>query len=319
MPQRLMSPLTLDPPPQEWRWSLRMGGRRPECFSYRERSLTKSIQTSDSPPWVDIRIYIINICIYISSFKIYVIHVRDIKFSEGIYTYREKEKGRQRQRQKKKPNHTWQIFKVCQFRWRLDGHGWYSYFPTTWELLEKSWTKIPMSESYTNPVKSESRGSSVFLKISPGDADKQSRLRSTDAGLPISPASFFNLVSHACCTEVSLPPSRCNSELTPASWPLYLLCSLPGMLFFPPSQSGLLVTQDLAYIGSPALSLSSTPDRSSSSFKFSKAFFSYHSYPLSSWHYPVWICEPENTCTAFLVFPAASQIVSSQMEGTRHI
>lgn len=131
--------------------------------------------------------------------------------------------------------------------------------------------------------------------------------------------SSLNLVSHTCCTEASLPPSRCNSKLTPASWPLYLLCSLPGMLFFLPSQSGLLlVTQDWTYLGSPAFSLSSKPDRSSSSFKFSKAFFSYHSSPLSSWHYPVWICEPENTCTAFLVFPAASQIVSSQMEGPRH-
>lgn len=82
-------------PPQEWRWSLRMGGHRLECLSYREQSSTKSIQTSDAPPCVDIRIYIISICI--SSFKIYVIHMRDIKFSEGIYIYREKEKGRQRQ------------------------------------------------------------------------------------------------------------------------------------------------------------------------------------------------------------------------------
>lgn len=77
---------------------LKDGRPSARMLQLREQSSTKSIQTSDAPPCVDVRIYIINICICISSFKIYVIHMRDIKFSEGIYIYREKEKGRQRDR-----------------------------------------------------------------------------------------------------------------------------------------------------------------------------------------------------------------------------
>ena len=53
-------------PPQEWRWSSRAECHWLKVFSYREQCSTKGSSHQGSPPWVDIRMYIINV--YISRF-----------------------------------------------------------------------------------------------------------------------------------------------------------------------------------------------------------------------------------------------------------
>ena len=104
--------------------------------------------------------------------------------------------------------------------------------------------------------------SSVSLKIFPGDTDKQWRLRTPAAGLPISPALFFLTLF---LTLIALKPHcflLATSKLIPIPGPLHLLYLLPGMVFLLPSGSWLLlVTVGLAYIGSHACSPSS-PDKS---------------------------------------------------------